>query len=111
MKVKSTRRISAFVLGVTTVVLLSGCPSSGPGGGNGGGSGVTGEDTNDLLAGQVSSVAGEPIAGATVSLDNGRSTSTDDNGFYSFSGLTAELRVVVSIRADGFASTSKAFIE
>lgn len=115
MKSRTARLISIAVLGVTVVALFSGCPSSGTGDGLGGGNdggtnGVGGdEDTAKTLAGQVSSVAGEPIAGAAVSLNDGRSTSTDENGFYSFSDLTAESRVVASFRAQGFASTSKAF--
>lgn len=101
MKTGIITRLTVRLVAVAGLVVFSGCPSAGPGGGAGAGGGggeatggtAAGEDTNDVFAGQVSSLAGKPIAGAGVSLDDGRFTSTDDNGFYSFSGLPAGFRV------------------
>lgn len=107
MKTRIIAQLFVVLLAVAGIVVSSGCPSTGIGNGSGGVG--AGEDTSDVLVGQVSSLAAKPIAGATVSLSDGRSTSTDDNGFYSFSGLSVGLRVVLSIRAEGFASTTKAF--
>ncbi len=109
MKTGIVAQLSFVLLAVAGLAVSSGCPSAGTGGGVGGG-GTAGDDTNDVLAGQVSSLAAKPIAGAVVSLSDGRSSSTDDNGFYSFDGLSAGSRVVVSFRAAGFASTSRAFV-
>ncbi len=77
----------------------------GEGEGEGEGPGVTG----GLLTGQVSSTDGSAIASVSVFLDNGRSASTDSNGFYSFSGLTEGVTIIARFSKDGFASTTKAF--
>ena len=105
------RMLRSQVLFLGLLLSLAGCPGTGgttPDGnendnGNGGqGSGV--------LNGKVSGVSGEPVAGASVSLSNGRSTSTDENGFFSFAELQAGAKLVARIRAAGYASTSKALV-
>ena len=61
MKTGIVAQLSVVLLAVAGLVVSSGCPSAGPGGGSGG-TGATGADTNDVLAGQVSSLAGKPIS-------------------------------------------------
>ncbi len=110
MRDASMRLVLALIL-FTLPLGLVGCPSGGPGGSGGGGGGGSNppptERTEDALSGQVSSLSGDPIAGAKVTLDNGRSMSTDANGFFSFEGLSAGERVVARFEADGFAPTVK----
>lgn len=73
------------------------------------GNGTNGGGAGGMLAGQVSSLDGEPIAGVAVSLSTGLSATTDDHGFYSFTALTPGDTVVATFRKEGFATTAKAF--
>ena len=106
----ATHRIHSITrLAVVTSVMLAlvaGCPPAGNDGGNGGnvnGNGSGGDE--GVLMGQVWSVDGIPIPGVSVTLDNGRSASTEDHGFYSFSDLTPCDTIVAQFRRSGFAST------
>src|SRR5262249_29718334 len=47
-----------------------------------------------------------PLAGVAVSTSNGRSASTDDNGFYSFDGLATGSLVLKFVK-DGYATNYK----
>lgn len=68
---------------------LNGCPGSGQ------------------VAGQVVDVnTKQPLAGVAVSTSNGRSTSTDENGFYSFERLPAGSLVLTFARS-GYATNHK----
>jgi hypothetical protein len=68
---------------------LNGCPGAGQ------------------VAGQVVDVnTKQPLAGVAVSTSNGRSTSTDDNGFYSFEALPAGSLVLAFARS-GYATNHK----
>ena len=59
------------------------------------------------IAGKViESVGGANIVGATVSLDTGQSTTTDDSGDYTLSGVPEGTRTVTA-SAPGFVSASK----
>ena len=98
------RAIAAFVIVVPIILTISGaCQSDGNGGGGGGG--TSGDE--GILLGQVWSLEGAPIPGVAVTLNNGRSASTEDNGFYSFSDLTAGDSIVATFRRSGYASTAK----
>jgi len=98
-----------FLFAVLGSIVLTGCPASNNGGGTQNPDANTGpgDDINDTLSGQVSALDGTPIPGVAVTLSTGQSASTDDNGFYSFGGLTSGNKVVARFKADGFASTSK----
>jgi len=66
----------------------------------GGGTGVA--------LGLISGVDRKPIAGVAVTLASGRSTSTDENGYYSFYGLATSGEEIATFRKSGFATTVKA---
>jgi uncharacterized protein YfaP (DUF2135 family) len=58
------------------------------------------------IAGRVLSAGdGQPVAGATVTLDGGTTVTTGGDGTFSFSGLTEVDRVPVSISAAGYPRT------
>ncbi|MBQ6103399.1 MAG: C10 family peptidase [Kiritimatiellae bacterium] len=42
------------------------------------------DKTGSVLSGRVTDASGAPVSGATVSLDNGHSATTDENGIYAF---------------------------
>ncbi len=108
----TTRSLAAVMITALAILAWGGaCDSTdgtGGGGGNGNGGGGGTDGVGGVLLGQVSSVDGDPIAGVAVSLANGRSASTEDNGIYSFSGLTAGETIVTAFRKSGFAATVKA---
>ena len=78
------------LLGVATlvsIVLLIGCQGESVGDNGGGAGGESSLSTDGVLVGRVISVESGPVANASVRLSDGRSITTDNNGFYSFSDL------------------------
>ena len=115
------RCLTAKARFVALILLASmGCGACTSGGGDGGGAdhdasvpddGNGSDPTADgpgVLIGRVVQVDGEPLAGAAVTLDNGRSASTDDNGFYSFPELNVGDEVIAAFRKPGYTPTAKA---
>jgi len=97
---------------IITFPLFVGCAAQAPdgGGGNGNDNGTGDRPGGDdgVLMGQVWSVDGTPLPGVAVTLNNGRSASTEDNGVYSFSDLTPGDTIVAKFRRTGYAATAKA---
>ncbi len=54
----------------------------------------------------TSSASGSPIAGATVTLNTGASTTTDVNGNYTFGGLSGGVTYTITASATGFTTGS-----
>lgn len=103
MTARSPLIVLILVVGLVGAMAIVGCPGGGTGGG------VTADTAKGVLIGQVTALSGQPVANATVTLNNGLSTSTDDNGYYSFTDLSPGAEMVARFRADGFAPTAKGF--
>jgi hypothetical protein len=106
--------LRAFVLGMLTLLgaVIAGCGGGGGGGGNGNdnGNGGGGGGGAGLVVGRVSGADGQPVANAAVTLSVGRSSTTDENGFFSFEDFDPGEVVVARFNASGFADTAKSVL-
>jgi hypothetical protein len=99
---------TVFVLMMAVLSFMAGCGSSGGGGSAppvtpGGSPGTTG-----MIMGTVKDTAGVSIANATVTaVGTGLTATTNDQGYYSMSGLAAATRLTVNYSSAGYAPTSK----
>src|SRR5688572_3878833 len=96
------RSLPLFLL---VVAALSGCAQKG------GSNGATDDDaaaTADQLHGYVFDPAFAPLAGATVRvLENNATSVTNEEGFYTFSGLPTEQFIVLVASLDGYEAESR----
>jgi len=123
----------AFITIISTAMLAVACGSDsdspgnagtgGSGGGGWGGSagtaGSTGSSTwnptlpaftppeKDVIIGQVVSKAGKPVEGATVSIEGGKTATTNYDGMYFLADVSASERIVVTFSHPGFVTTTR----
>lgn len=107
-EIRSTTQLSVVASAILALAGACHTGGSGPGDNDGTGDGPSGDV--GVLMGQVWSVDGIPIPGVAVTLNNGRSTSTEDNGLYSFSDLEPGEKNIASFRQAAFATTAKALV-
>lgn len=62
--------------------------------------------TPNKLSGVITDVNGNPVAGATVTLDDGRTTTTDQNGYYEFEDVPAGPHTI-KVKKDGMFSDTR----
>ena len=62
--------------------------------------------TPNSLSGVVTDINGNPVAGAKVTLDDGRTTTTDENGFYEFEDVSAG-KHTITVEKDGMFSSTR----